>query len=197
MGKWKKVEARESSAWSKASGLWCFDFFASSEHEMWTLNESFCYNLSPPSFQEPSEPSEPLRVTSVKAPWQHVESCIRSIDPAYHILSLWGSLGHFWTLGHWVLELQLHILITLALNTLQWLRSWFSLPFLDQVEGKATIQRIELSYSDGSIWAMGPPVARAKKAAKAKNRKDDGVRVMAALLQLILFYRFVQYQAKA
>ena len=36
---------------------------------------------------------------------------------------------------------------------------------------------------------MGPPVARAKKAAKAKNRKDDGVRVMAALLQLILFYR--------
>eukprot|EP00434_Breviolum_minutum_P026049 symbB.v1.2.023027.t1/scaffold2016.1/size116345/12 len=47
-----------------------------------------------------------------------------------------------------------------------------------KVEGKATIQRIELSYSDGSIWAMGPPVARAKKAAKAKNRKDDGVRVM-------------------
>lgn len=49
-----------------------------------------------------------------------------------------------------------------------------------QVEGKATIQRIELSYSDGSVWAMGPPVARAKKAAKSKNRKDDGVRLMVS-----------------
>lgn len=51
-----------------------------------------------------------------------------------------------------------------------------------QVEGKATIQRIEFTYSDGSIWAMGPPVARAKKAAKVKTRKDDGVKVMVPLL---------------
>ena len=51
-----------------------------------------------------------------------------------------------------------------------------------KVEGKATIQRIELTYSDGSIWAMGPPVAKGKKASKVKNRKDDGVKVMATLL---------------
>lgn len=47
-----------------------------------------------------------------------------------------------------------------------------------KVEGKATIQRIELTYSNGSIWAMGPPVAKGKKASKVKNRKDDGVKVM-------------------
>ncbi|CAJ1368059.1 unnamed protein product [Effrenium voratum] len=47
-----------------------------------------------------------------------------------------------------------------------------------KVEGKATIQRIEITYSDGSVWAMGPPVAKAKTKAKMKNRRDDGVRIM-------------------
>ena len=49
-----------------------------------------------------------------------------------------------------------------------------------EVEGKATIQRIEITYSDGSVWAMGPPVAKAKTKAKMKNRRDDGVRIMVA-----------------
>lgn len=145
------------------------------------------------SFQEPSEPSEPLRVTSVKATWQHCrENRASSIDHHWSFVTL----GIFRALGHWVFGTP--IAYSGSQHTTNGSIVFFiaiSLPFLDQVEGKATIQRIELSYSDGSIWAMGPPVARAKKAAKAKNRKDDGVRVMAALLQLILFYRLVQYEA--
>eukprot|EP00439_Symbiodinium_sp_Y106_P072976 s725_g13.t1 len=47
-----------------------------------------------------------------------------------------------------------------------------------KVEGKTTVQRIELTYSDGSLWAMGPPLAGGKKQVKNKRKMDDGVKIM-------------------
>lgn len=113
----------------------------------------------------------------------------------YEALILWGSLGHFRTLGHCVLELHLHILITLALNTPQWLHSGFHC--LSWTRLRAKLPSSELNWATAmdlfGPWARQWPEQR--KPQKQRIEKTMASGSWQLCCSLFCFIDYAVYQA--
>ncbi|CAE7250718.1 abcB4 [Symbiodinium natans] len=139
--------------------------------------------LGSSSWSDTGRSDGPLRVTHVR-----VRALVfGKIVGGRRGSGLWGT----WALANGTPAMHLHTYIprVLAVETAS---SESTVTMVPSVEGKTTVQRIELTYSDGSLqlcrfrigcfsgqWAMGPPLAGAKKQVKNKRKIDDGVKIMA------------------